>query len=106
MARGRTQSGIIIQTGLTSQEAHPLLCNICGARFTMHETSGYERHVVACAKANEDEIHKMVERHKAKNLGADKEFEDWVDEHREEIIEGRKSIYGEKSGFWIPPELR
>lgn len=100
MARGRTQSGIIIQTGLSSQEPHPLCCNICGARFTMHETSNYERHVVACAKANEDEIQKMVERHKAKNLGGDTELEDWVAEHRIEIIEGRKSIYGEDRDHW------
>lgn len=104
MARGRTASGLIIQTGLTSQKEHPLRCRICGARFTMDETSGYTRHVVACAKANDTRLHQMSEINKAKELGADKEFEDWVDEHREEIIEGRKSIYGEKSGFWLPEE--
>lgn len=107
MARGRTNSGLIIQTGTTKEEPHPLQCHICHeARFTMHELSNYQRHVVACAKANETRLHQIAERHRAKELGADKEFEDWVDEHREEIIEGRKSIYGEKSGFWLPEELR
>lgn len=66
----------------------------------MDETSRYERHVAACAKANEEEIQKMVERHKAKNLGGDPELEAWVDEHRTEIIEGRKSIYGEDRDHW------
>jgi hypothetical protein len=99
MARGRTSSGLIIQTGLSSQEPHPLRC-FCGARFTMHETSNYERHVAACAKANEEYLHALTERHKAKELGADKELEDWVDEHRIEIIEGRKSIYGEDRDHW------
>lgn len=103
MARGRTDSGLIIQTGTTQHEPHPLVC-FCGASFTMHELSQYEKHVVACAKANEEYLHEKAEQHRAKNLGADKEFEDWVDEHREEIIEGRKSIYGEKSGFWLPNE--
>jgi uncharacterized protein YhfF len=100
MARGRTQSGLIIQTGLSAQEDHPLLCRICGARFTMHETSGYQRHVVACAKANEEHLQKLSAAHQAKELGADKELENWVDDHRIEIIEGRKSIYGEDRGHW------
>jgi hypothetical protein len=102
MARGRTNSGLIIQTGLTEMQPHPLLCRICGARFTMHEMTGYERHVVACARANDTRLHQLAEEHQKQTLGADTEFEDWVDEHREEIIEGRKSIYGEKSGFWRP----
>jgi hypothetical protein len=105
MARGRTDSGLVIQTGLSSQEAHPLLC-FCGARFTLQEVSNYERHVVACAKANEAVIQQKIEQHEARKLGADTELEDWVDEHRTEIIEGRKSIYGEKSGFWVPEELK
>lgn len=103
MARGRTQSGIVIQTGLSSQEPHPLRC-FCGARFTMHELSNYERHVAACAKANDAYLHQLHERQQAKKLGSDSELEDWVDEHRDEIIEGRKSIYGERRGFWRPPE--
>jgi hypothetical protein len=100
MARGRTESGLIIQTGLSKDIAHPLRCRICEARFTMDETSQYERHVVACAKANDTRLHQLSERNKAKELGADKELEDWVDEHRIEIIEGRKSIYGEDRGHW------
>jgi hypothetical protein len=58
--------------------------------------------VVACAKANEEYLEHLKERERRKSLGADTELESWVDEHREEIIEGRKSIYGEKRGFWRP----
>jgi hypothetical protein len=103
MARGRSQSGLIIQTG-ASQAPHPLLCLICGARFTMLEQPNYQRHVVACAKANEEQIQALIKQHEARELGADKELEDWVDEHRIEIIEGRKSIYGEGRGFWRQEE--
>lgn len=103
MARGRTQSGLIIQTGLSKDEPHPLLC-FCGARFTLHELRNYEAHVVDCAKANEDYLREKTEQHRARNLGGDTELEDWVEENREAIIEGRKSIYGEKSGFWLPDE--
>jgi hypothetical protein len=60
------------------------------------------RHVTACAKANEEFIEHLKANERAKKLGADDELEQWVDDHREEIIEGRKSIYGEKSGFWLP----
>ena len=66
----------------------------------MDELTNYQRHVVACAKANDALIHEMSEAHKAKSLGGDDELEQWVDDHRVEIIEGRKSIYGEKRGFW------
>ena len=91
---------MIIQTGASQHAEHPLKCLICKAEFTMHELSNYQRHVIACAKANEEYLHDLAERHKAKNLGGDEELEQWVDENREAIIEGRKSIYGEDREFW------
>lgn len=79
------------------ERARPVLfCRVCGEGYPERDRAGYERHVVRCADEHQDQL---AELRLSARLPAiygedtiDRELEGWVDEHRVELIEGRKRL--------------
>jgi hypothetical protein len=93
------------KTGLTllvpGEHAPALQCtvpvtldDVCGATFSRHERSSYEAHVLKCIKQHEDVIRAASPSVRRDVLHGifDKDLEKYLEENREAIIEGRKTL--------------
>lgn len=80
--------------GQAEEKRPKLLCRVCGDRFV--ESLTYERHVVECSNKHDTEIRESSMSHKFPNMYGPEagvpDLEQWVDKHRDEIIEGRKKM--------------
>lgn len=94
------------KTGLTlivpAEHAPAFQCTIpvglddcCGATFSVHERSDFERHVRKCAKAHEDVIRAASPSIRRDVLGNgiwDKDLAKYMDENADALREGRKRL--------------
>lgn len=77
-------------------------CRVCGAEFTSDDVrrDAHVRHVVECARRNEEQIARAAEQHNARTMArpawADLEYEDWIRERAREC---------ELRGIPFDPEL-
>lgn len=81
-------TGIILPRGAGPK----MRCTFCGHPFWDGEQRKYAKHVRQCVEANEEEIAKASPRNHELFAGSDRELEDYVAKHRQEILEGRKRI--------------
>lgn len=78
------------------------ICNVCRSRgevtvFAEDEHAAFERHVVACAERHADHLRAFSMRNKAPYLfdprtAGDVERHEWVRQHADAILHGRKII--------------
>lgn len=70
------------------------ICELCGAQFYKEELDKYGKHMKQCSDRNEDAVMARSRREAYKELLAvgDTERDAWVKKHRQEIIEGRKTM--------------
>jgi hypothetical protein len=94
-------SGLIIPTSSSLHRRAPkYVCRVptadggtCGHPFYEGEERARERHVAECCKRNHDAIVAFREKQHPDVLRPwDPELERWIAEHRDEVLEGRKSI--------------
>lgn len=91
-------SGIVIpgETRSIKGVFNRFYCTVCKEGFTADEAEKYQRHVVDCAKKNEDELRKLSMREVAPGIfgdeGWDTEFEKWVRDNSEAILEDRLRV--------------
>lgn len=94
------------KTGLTllvpAEHAPAFQCTVpvglddcCGATFSIHERTDFERHVQKCIKAHEEVIRAASPSIRRDVLGNgiwDKDLEKWMEKHRDALLEDRKRI--------------
>jgi hypothetical protein len=94
-------SGLIVPSAVAEENNPHFRCRVCGRHeWTVREETSFTRHVLRCAEDNGERLHELSLRtrnggetmHGDNHSEADREA--WVREHREEILEGRKTIYG------------
>lgn len=108
----RLKSGLVIPTNVSSVKPPKFTCRVivkadgmvqCGKQFSDEEGRAYQQHVTACAKQHHDQIVAASRRTRMPGFygpdAADREAEEWMSANREEVLEGRKSLYGRKVNY-------
>lgn len=99
MSLRQTLSGLVIPSHAQIHDIPPkYVCRVpaedgllCGKPFWEGEERAFEKHVVACAQENAG----AIERYRAKRApisGEKSDLEQWVDENKDLLIEGRKKL--------------
>jgi hypothetical protein len=89
-----TTTNVAQKLYLPSEAKPKYECGLCGLMFYADEIDTYDKHMVDCSEKNEDLVMERSARHKLKEVFdvGDKDLEKWVEQHREDIILGKKRM--------------
>lgn len=95
----QTESGLVIPSHNQIHDIPPkYVCRVpaedgrlCGKPFWPGEERAYENHVAQCAQDNAAAIQRFREA-RAPISGEKSDMEEWVEENRDLLIEGRKKL--------------
>lgn len=99
MTMRQTLSGLIIPSHAQIHDIPPkYVCRVpaedgrlCGKPFWEGEERAFERHVVSCAEENAGAIQRFREKNQPIS-GEKSDLEEWVDENKSLLVEGRKRL--------------
>ena len=75
-------------------------CRLCNKRFFEEDEIAWVRHVRQCRLDHEEQVQQMLHKRKYPLGEGDVEAEKWMEKHRTEIIEGRKTdVYGKRQDW-------